>query len=119
MLHSLKLFGNTLLCVAGFSVYFLTQTPPSYSGSRITCNETLKTTEVVVNFNCDIANRKRIVAYKKNPQALNLNVKASQASPIERLSNPKTIPLRTTTQEIPVDETVEEVELTVTDPAIN
>ena len=118
MLHFLKLFGNALLCVTGFGLYFLAQTPPSYSGSKITCNETLKTAEVVVNFNCDISNRRRLVAYKKNPANLELNVRPKQDSPLDQLINPKVIPLKTTTQEIPIDETVEEVELIVTDPEI-
>ena len=114
MLNQIKTLGNAILCVAGFSIYFLGQSAnPVYSTRRIACDETLTTSNLVVNFNCDIQNQKKLVTLKHTPENLEMEVKSNK---IKDQIKPEIVDLRSPKQEIEVDEKVEEVELTITDP---
>lgn len=114
MLRQLKLFGNAFLCVCGFSIYFLAESAgPVYSSRRIACDETLTTSTVVVNFDCGVENRKRLITHKNTPENLEMEVKSNK---IQDQLSPEVVDLRAPKQEISVDEQVEEVELTITDP---
>ena len=109
-LHPLRLFGNAILCVAGFSVYFLAETSPTYSSSRISCDETLATEELVINFDCARARDKRLVTRKHVAQDVTLEVKSDR---LVGSLDPEVVELEEDEQIIPVDAQVEEVELTI------